>query len=243
MNINHKNRMLISTNKMTPNKFLIFDSSSLISLSLNGLLEELKKLKEIFNGEFIITKEVKEEVVDIPLKIKKYELEALKIQDLIDEGCLSMPNNFGIQDKEITNLTIKLMNFANTMFIGNRNEIQLIQLGEASCLALSKIMNERKIKNVLVIDERTTRMLVEKPENLKELLEKKMHLKIKLKESDFKEFKGLKIIRSAELMYLAYKNNLIRWKNKKVLDALLYALKFKGCAISENEIEEIKQIG
>ncbi|MEK6823881.1 MAG: hypothetical protein AABY06_02485 [Nanoarchaeota archaeon] len=228
---------------MTPNKFLIFDSSSLISLSLNGLLEELKKLKEIFNGEFIITKEVKEEVVDIPLKIKKYELEALKIQDLIDEGCLSMPNNFGIQDKEITNLTIKLMNFANTMFIGNRNEIQLIQLGEASCLALSKIMNERKIKNVLVIDERTTRMLVEKPENLKELLEKKMHLKIKLKESDFKEFKGLKIIRSAELMYLAYKNNLIRWKNKKVLDALLYALKFKGCAISENEIEEIKQIG
>ena len=235
--------MLISTNKMTPNKFLIFDSSSLISLSLNGLLEELKKLKEIFNGEFIITKEVKEEVVDIPLKIKKYELEALKIQDLIDEGCLSMPNNFGIQDKEITNLTIKLMNFANTMFIGNRNEIQLIQLGEASCLALSKIMNERKIKNVLVIDERTTRMLVEKPENLKELLEKKMHLKIKLKESDFKEFKGLKIIRSAELMYLAYKNNLIRWKNKKVLDALLYALKFKGCAISENEIEEIKQIG
>ena len=42
-------------------KVLIFDSGSLISLSINGLLEELKKLKKIFNGEFIITKEVKKE--------------------------------------------------------------------------------------------------------------------------------------------------------------------------------------
>ncbi|MBI2057173.1 hypothetical protein HYT91_02880 [Candidatus Pacearchaeota archaeon] len=217
-------------------KALIFDSSSLISLSLNGLLEELKKLKKIFNGEFIITKE------DDPIKIKMYELEALKIQNLIDEGCLNMPEKLKIQDKEITTLMFKSMNIANTMFIGNGNEIQLIQQGEASCLALSKLLNERKIKNVLVIDERTTRMLVEKPENLKELLEKKLRTKIKLRESDFKSFAGFKIIRSAELMYLAYKKNLIKLKGKEVLDALLYALKFKGCAISFDEIEEIKNI-
>ena len=223
-------------------KIIIFDSSSLISLSLNGLLEELKKLKKIFNGEFIITKEVKREVIDDPIKIKMYELEALKIQNLIDEGCLNMPEKIGIQDKEITNLMFKLMNSANTMFVGNGNEIQLIHQGEASCLALSKLMNERKIKNVLAIDERTTRMLVEKPGNLKELLEKKLHAKIKLRESNFQQFKGFKIIRSTELMYLAYKNNLIRWEGKEILDALLYALKFKGCAISSEEIEEIKRI-
>ncbi len=223
-------------------KALIFDSSSLISLSLNGLLEELKKLKKIFNGEFIITKEVKQEVVETPLKIKEYEFEALKIQNLIDEGYLKMSDKLGIQDKEITNLTIKLMNLANTMFIGNRNEIHLIQLGEASCLALSKLLNDKKIKNVLVIDERTTRMLVEKPENLKQLLEKKMHTNVKLKKGNFNPFKGFKIIRSAELMYLAYKKGLINLKGKEVLDALLYALKFKGCAISFDEIEEIKKI-
>ena len=223
-------------------KVLIFDSGSLISLSINGLLEELKKLKKIFNGEFIITKEVKKEVVDNPIKIKMYELEALKIQNLIDEGCLNMPDKIGIQDKEITNLMFKLMNFANTMFIGNRNEIQLIQQGETSCLALSKILNEKKIKNVLVVDERTTRMLVEKPENLKELLEKKMHTNVKLKESNFKEFNGFKIIRSTELIYIAYKKGLINLRGKEVLDALLYALKFKGCAISSEEIEEIKKI-
>jgi len=223
-------------------KILIFDSGSLISLSINGLLEELKKLKKIFNGEFIITKEVKKEVVDNPIKIKMYELEALKIQNLIDEGCLNMPDKIGITDKEITNLMFKLMNFANTMFIGNRNEIQLIQQGETSCLALSKILNEKKIKNVLVVDERTTRMLVEKPENLKELLEKKMHTNVKLKESNFKEFNGFKIIRSTELIYIAYKKGLINLRGKEVLDALLYALKFKGCAISSEEIEEIKKI-
>ena len=223
-------------------KILIFDSGSLISLSINGLLEELKKLKKIFNGEFIITKEVKKEVVDNPIKIKMYELEALKIQNLIDEGCLNMPDKIGITDKEITNLMFKLMNFANTMFIGNRNEIQLIQQGETSCLALSKILNEKKIKNVLVVDERTTRMLVEKPENLKELLEKKMHTNVKLKESNFKEFNGFKIIRSTELIYIAYKKGLINLRGKEVLDALLYALKFKGCAISSEEIEEIKNI-
>ena len=223
-------------------KVLIFDSGSLISLSINGLLEELKKLKKIFNGEFIITKEVKKEVVDNPIKIKMYELEALKIQNLIDEGCLNMPDKIGITDKEITNLMFKLMNFANTMFIGNGNEIQLIQQGETSCLALSKILNEKKIKNVLVVDERTTRMLVEKPENLKELLEKKMHTNVKLKESNFKEFNGFKIIRSTELIYIAYKKGLINLRGKEVLDALLYALKFKGCAISSEEIEEIKNI-
>ncbi|MDP2672190.1 MAG: hypothetical protein Q8O84_00060 [Nanoarchaeota archaeon] len=223
-------------------KVLIFDSSSLISLSLNGLLEELKKLKKIFNGEFIITKEVKREVIDEPIKMKMYELEALKIQNLIDEGCLNMPDKIGIQDKEITNLMFKLMNLANTMFIGNGNEIQLIQKGETSCLALSKLLNDKKIKNVLVIDERTLRMLVEKPENLKELLEKKLHTNIKLRKGNFQQFKDFKIIRSAELMYVAYKKGLINLKGKEVLDALLYALKFKGCAISFDEIEEIKKI-
>ncbi len=223
-------------------KALVFDSSSLISLSINGLLEELKKLKKIFNGEFIITQEVKKEVIDTPIKRKEYELEALKIKNLIDESCLNMPNKIGIQDKEITGLTIKFMELANTMFTGDKNEISLIQLGEASCLALGKILNEKKIKNVLVVDERTTRMLVEKPENLKELLEKKLHVQVKLRESNFKLFREFKIIRSAELMYLAYKKNLIEWKGKEILDALLYALKFKGCAISSDEIEEIKKL-
>ena len=41
------------------NKALIFDSSSIISLAMNSLLPELRELKMIFDGDFIITDEVK----------------------------------------------------------------------------------------------------------------------------------------------------------------------------------------
>jgi len=214
----------------------------------NNQIEDLKEsltflLNEPEFEEIILSEDTGyPEHIKLRKKLKSIWLKDKNFQNLIDEGCLNMPEKIGIQDKEITNLMFKLMNSANTMFVGNGNEIQLIHQGEASCLALSKLMNERKIKNVLAIDERTTRMLVEKPGNLKELLEKKLHAKIKLRESNFQQFKGFKIIRSTELMYLAYKNNLIRWEGKEILDALLYALKFKGCAISSEEIEEIKRI-
>lgn len=223
-------------------RVIVFDASSLISLAMNGLLEELKKLKDIFDGHFVITKEVKSEVIDRPMKIKQYELEAMKIQALLDEKYLSMPKDLGIEDKEITKLMIKFMDFANTMFLGNGEKINLIQTGEASCLALSKLLDKRNFEHVLAIDERTTRMLVERPENLQKLLEKKTHARIKLKTSNFNLFKGFKIIRSTEVMYMAYKKGLIRWKNKEVLDALLFALKFKGCSISYDEINQIKRL-
>lgn len=57
-------------------------------------------------------------------------------------------------------------------------------------------------------------------------------------------FSDFKIIRSSELAYVALKKGFIEFpaKEEKVLDALLYALKFKGCAISGEEIEEIKHL-
>lgn len=231
-----------ASNAVSQTKVIIFDASTIISLSMNGLLEEFKKLKNIFEGKFIIPKEVKKEVIDHPIKTKRFELEAIKIQALIDEGHLVMPKDLGIDDKEITNLMFRFMDLANTMFISKGQKIKIIHDGEAACLALSKILNEKGLDNVLAIDERTTRMLVEKPENLQKLIEKRTHARIKLKESNFKSFVGFKIIRSTELMYVAYKKGLIRWKSKNVLDALLYALKFKGCAISEEEIDKIKRI-
>lgn len=241
---NKKLQILNSSTSNTVNrtKVIIFDASTLISISMNGLLEELKKLKDIFKGDFVIPKEVKKEVIDHPIKTKRFELEAMKIQNLIDDGYLVMPKDLGIEDKNITSSMIKFMSLANTMFIGNGQKIKLIHDGEAACLALSKILDEKNIENVLAIDERTTRMLVEKPENLQKLMEKRTHARIKLKESNFKSFEGFKIIRSTELMYVAYKKGLIRWKNKNLLDGLLYALKFKGCAISYEEIDQIKKI-
>lgn len=223
-------------------KLIVFDSGTLISLAMNGLLEELKRLKESFDGHFIITKEVKYEIIDRPIKIKRYELEAMKLQSLLDQKYLLMPKDIGIEDKVITKSMIKFMDIANSMFLANGQKIKIIHLGETSCLALSRILFKKGIKHVLAIDERTTRVLVEKPENLKKLLEKRMHYKIKLKTNNFKLFEGFNIIRSTELMYIAFKKGLIRWKNKNVLDAILFALRFKGCAISYEEIKQIEKL-
>ena len=55
-------------------KYLIFDSGPLINFALNGILPVLEKIKKEFKGEFLITKEVKREVIDYPLTIKRFEL-------------------------------------------------------------------------------------------------------------------------------------------------------------------------
>ena len=42
---------------------------------------------------------------------------------------------------------------------------------------------------------------------------------------------------------MAYKKGLIEIKDPKILEALLYAMKSKGCAVSYEEIEQIKRLG
>jgi hypothetical protein len=224
-------------------KIIIFDASTLITIAMNGLLEELKMLKKLFKGKFIIPEEVKYEIIDRPIKIKRFELEAMKLQNLLEDGIIELPSSLGIDSKRVSKETEVLMSIANTTFEGKGKNIHLIDLGETACLVLSKILDERKIQNVVAVDERTTRMLCEKPENLKELLQKKLKIRINSDQENYHHFAGFRFIRSAELVYFAYKKGIIRWKNKDILDALLYAVKFKGCAISEDEIQEIKKLG
>lgn len=222
---------------------VVFDASTLISLSMNGLLGELEKLKGIFQGKFIITKDVKYEVIDRPIKVKRFELEALRVMKLMRDKVIEMPESLGISDEEINKTKNKMMDIANNMFVGNKKNISIIHEGEASCLALSRILLEKKIPHVIAIDERTTRMLGEKPDNLKDLLRRKLSTNVQLKRKDFKFFRGFRFIRSTELMYVAWKKGLLELKDgKMVLDAILWALKFKGAAISSDEIREIKAI-
>ena len=221
---------------------IVFDSGVLISFSMNGITDIIRRLKGIFPGRFLITSEVKREVIDVPLGIKKFELEALKIKALLDDGVLEVPGSLGIKDSEIEKWDNEILGIANSTFNGEGKEIHILDHGEASCLALSKILTDRGIKNLVAIDERTTRLLVERPENLKGIFEERMNTKITIKTQNLKFFRDFRIIRSAELAYVAYKKDLLDLRNGLVLDALLYALKFKGAAISGDEIEQIKKL-
>jgi len=221
-------------------KAIVFDSGILINFSMNGLLELLGELKKVFKGKFLITEYVEYETIKRPLNIKKFELGALTIKKLLDDGIVEYPESIGIKGSEIKEKIGEILDLSNHAFFTKGKDLHLIDKGEASCLVLSELLNQKGIKNVIAIDERTTRMLCEKPENLQKLLETKLHTKVIMKKENLPFFKRFKFIRSAELVYIAYKRGLVNLKNGKVLEALLYAVKYKGCSISKEEIEEIK---
>lgn len=223
-------------------KALIFDASSLISMALNGLFAEIRGLKKAFGGKFIVTKEVYSEMVERPIKINRFKLEAIRLKQLVDEGVLEFPVAIGVKDAQISLAAHDILDIANASFVGDRKEIHLIDLGEASCLALSRILDEKKQPNLLVIDERTTRIMCEKPANLVKLLRRKLHTRVRPNKKNFDKFGGCRIIRSAELVYIAYKKGLVNLKDPQTLSALLWAVKFKGCSISGEEIKEIENL-
>jgi len=222
-------------------KYLIFDAGPIISLTMNGMLPILEKLKEVFDGEFILTPRVRNEVVDHPMKIKKYKLEALQVNEMINKGIFKMSNEIISQekmDKEVK----KILRTTNGVLrtTATSEKIKIIHEGEAACMAFSNLCGE---DNVIIIDERTTRMLTEAPQNLENMMEKKLHTPLDANLELLKDLKQFKYMRSAELLFIAYKKNLVPIKkDKNLLDALLYGVKFKGCAISSIEIEEMKKM-
>jgi hypothetical protein len=221
-------------------KYVILDSGPLISLTLNGLLDIFEKLKTKYKEiQFIITPAVKHEVIDHAMNVKKYELEGLKLTDLINRKVFTLSTEL-VSNNVLEKETQRIMKIANDVIRVSGKSVELIQIGEASCLAFSNLCN---CKSIIAIDERTTRLLSESPENLQKIMERKLHMQLNLNKKLLKEFKDFKFIRSAELLYVAFKNNLIGLKNDKaLLDALLYAVKFTGTAISSKEIEEMKNL-
>ncbi|MDD5191973.1 MAG: hypothetical protein PHH54_06845 [Candidatus Nanoarchaeia archaeon] len=221
------------------NKYLIFDSGPLINFALNGILPVLEKIKKEFKGEFLITKEVKREVIDYPLTIKRFELEALQIKDLFDRNILKHADLTNEQVDELRLKREQIVSIANSTFFANRKPLHILDKGEAAALALFSILKE---PSAIVIDERTARMLCENPENLKKLFQKKLHTNIIAKRENYPYFKNFKVIRSTELAYIACKKGLCEPKDPRILEAILYGLKDKGCSISREEIEEMKTL-
>lgn len=221
-------------------KFVIMDSGPLISLTLNGLLDIFEKLKTKYPDiQFLITPPVKHEVIDHALNVKKYELEGLKLMDLINRKIFVMSSEF-VENNVLEKETQRIKRTANSIIKVGGKPVELIQEGESACLAFANLCD---CKNIIAIDERTTRLLTESPENLKAIMERKLHMQLNLNMKLLKEFEDFKFIRSSELLYIAYKQDMIGLKkDKSLLDALLYAVKFTGTAISTKEIEEMKQL-
>ncbi|MBP7708193.1 hypothetical protein KA107_00790 [Candidatus Pacearchaeota archaeon] len=221
-------------------KNVILDAGPLISMTLTGTLFILERLKKRFPEiEFIMTPQVKEETIGKAWNVKKYELEAVKLQTLIDKGVIKLASTF-MDVSQIEKETARILNLANSVYKADGEFLKLIQIGEASCLAFANLC---KCQNLIVVDERTVRLFSESPINLKTITERKMHMPVSLNMKNVKEFSKFSFIRSSELLFLAYELDLLDYKkDKTVLDALLYAVKFSGTSISSKEIEEMKSL-
>lgn len=222
-------------------KSLVFDAGPVISLATNNLLWLLEKLKKKFDGEFYISKSAKEEVVEHPLATKKFKFEALQILKIIDDNVLNVVDNKNIDEKKNT-----LFNLANSIFYAYNNNIHLVHRAEMAGISLCIERNA----DAFVVDERTSRLLIEDYKSLKELLEKKLHTKIMINKESLLDFqkivKGIKMIRSVELVTAAYELGLLNdfilnVKDPKttLLEGVLWGVKLNGCAVSRNEINEI----
>lgn len=223
-------------------KLLIFDSGPLINLSMNGLLETLEKLKASFKGKFIVTLPVQSEVCERPSHIPQFEWGALSIQNLIAKKILETPDVLGITPKELEIKTREVMDCANHSFRADNHWITIVSEAEMSCIACAQLAKKKGHEPLLVIDERTARLLCEAPENIEKLMAQKLHRPVQMEKRCSVEFSNLPCTRSSELVYAAYKKGLISVKDPKTLEALIYATKFKGAAISWEEINILKKL-
>ncbi len=226
----------------SPEKVLIFDSGTLINLSMNGLLYVLEKLKEQTTMRFVITEKVKYELVDRPLTIPRFELGALRIQKLIEDKVIETPSVLDVSQNDIESKTSDFLHIANHSINSRGKWINIVSDAEMSCLALSSLLTERGIENMIAVDERTTRILSEKPENLEKLMSKRLHIEVKAETKDLSIFKQFKFIRSTEIVYVAYKKDILNLKGPKALEAVLFATKFKGSSVSYEEIDVLKKL-
>ena len=107
--------------------------------------------------------------------------------------------------------------------------------------------------DAIVIDERITRSLIESPKAVLNILKQTLHTSVSINESNLKEFgnttNGLKVMRSVELVTMAYEfgmldNYITKLPNarKNLLESILWGVKLNGCAVSRDEIEQIMKL-
>lgn len=225
-------------------KSMIFDAGPIISLSTNNLLFILPPLKKYFSGKFYLTSSVKKELVDRPFEIKKFKFEAIQIEKLIEDGVLEI-----IDNDFIRNESPKLLEKANTTFKAFNNYMQLVHFAEMSILAAAISLNADSV----VIDEKTTRLMMENPKLLLEILKKTLHTSIGVNELNLRDFRSrtrnIRAIRSIELVAIAYEHGILDGyitklpdAKRNLLESVLWGVKLSGCAVSRDEIAQILRI-
>ncbi|MBW2981068.1 hypothetical protein KY360_06655 [Candidatus Woesearchaeota archaeon] len=208
---------------------------------MNNLLWTLSRLKERFKGNFYLSEGVKRELVDRPLASKKFKFEALQVLKCIDDGILEV-----VENEKVNEIANEILELSNHCFKVQGHWLNLFHYGEISGIAACKVLRT----NIFVVDERTTRLVIESPDKLIGILERTMHTKIEVDRENLNKFseftKDIQLIRSVELVTRAYElgfldKYLLNIQNPKrtLLESILWGVKLDGCSVSKREIEKI----
>src|SRR3989338_9104061 len=155
----------------------------------------------------------------------------------------------GVYDELIKNKTNQLLELMNKCFLVNNTPLKIVHYAEIETVATALLLGH----NTVVIDERTTRKYIEDPFSLKKTLERKLGNKVTVDRYCLKQVKNeiekLKVIRSFELVIMAYElglldryilneeRKLISDLDHAVLEGALWGIKLNGCSVREEDIK------
>ncbi len=218
-------------------KTVVCDSSSLISLSESCNLGVLAFLKGKFGADFAIPPSVEKEIVERPSRVGRFTYSAARLHHLLNSGVLRVADPLTLaSDAE------GILSSANSLFSAEV-PLRIIQRGEAECMALLSPLKAR----ALLIDEKTTRLLLEDPKKLLSLMRAE-HGAVKADETALGAFKRkypFTALRSTELVSFAAQNGFFddfAPDANEIFHASVYALRYAGCAISQKEIGDYQKI-
>ncbi|MFH0961790.1 MAG: hypothetical protein V1820_03845 [archaeon] len=226
-------------------KELVCDSSSIIALAEVCLLELFSEFTKS-GVKFYIPIGVRKEVIDTPISTKSFRLEAVRISSLAERGDLSVIDKEEIAGKA-REIGGRVMALANGIFHAEGRPIHLIDYGEADAIGLALAIG----CGTILVDEKTTRLLIEAPLTLHESLEMRTGKKIGISKENLSELSAalssLSAIRSAELVAVGFTNGALKKvccneRGHDLLFGALIAVKENGCSISEAEIGEYVEL-
>lgn len=210
---------------------IFFDSSTLISIAMSCALDSFAKLQKDFGGDFAITPTVKAETIDKAMRTLRFKYEGYRLNALLKSGVIKL-----YPEKKFSAEIEDMKDLMNRTFFAWGKPMTIVHPGEISALVVAL----EQEADAYAVDERTTRLLIENPEEVTRLLGSKLHTSIETDKSNIRELKRklskLPVIRSTELALAAYQKGYFKQTGRDVLEGVLWALKFAGCAITKDEI-------
>lgn len=220
-------------------KTILLDSGPIISLTTSNVLWIIEELSK--KAKLAITIGVKRELVDRPLETRRFKFEALQVQNLIDKKIIAV-----IDDPEVIKKAQEISNLANNILSAHGQNIKIVQQGEMETLAAAILYKA----DAIAVDERITRTLLENPEGLHQLMEKRLHMQLKHNQQALHEFqettRHVTVIRSIEIVTIAYEQGLLNKyvvsipnARRELLESILWSVKLNGCSVTDDEIDTI----